>query len=135
MKKMRKNTKNIILGTIICMIVLTSFNNGKIVKAQEYSYSSLLVPDTIYEWDVTTLVTTGMDIIDLVDYAGESLIQGDKLAAKILLNVNDTAMGYPINLTDVDNVWVEFYLNGDNVTTNVRTIKVQRCTAIRFAAS
>ena len=118
---MRNSRKLFFMGTLAVLIVLSTFNTT-LVRGQEYSYSSLLVPNVTYEWEVTAMVATGMDVTDVVDYAGESIKQADILAAKILLNVNDTAMGYPYNLTDINNVWIEFYLNGDNVSTDVSAV-------------
>ena len=119
---MRDSRKIILLGVFFSLIILSSLNSNNIVRGQEYSYSLLLVPDVEYEWDVTTLTVIGSASTSFLDYGDDTISQGDILSAKILLDVNETAIGDPIQLLNVSNVWVEFYLNGENKSTNVYDI-------------
>lgn len=119
---MRDSRKIILLGVFFSLIILSSLNSNNIVRGQEYSYSLLLVPDVEYEWDVTTLTVIGSASTSFLDYGDDTISQGDVLSAKILLDVNETAIGDPIQLLNVSNVWVEFYLNGENKSTNVYDI-------------
>jgi len=101
----------ILLGVFFSLIILSSLNSNNIVRGQEYSNSLLLVPDVTYEWSVTTLIVIGPASTSFLDYGDETISQGDTLAAKILLDVNETAMGDPLQLFNISNVWAELYLN------------------------
>ncbi len=119
---MRNSRKMILLGVFFSLIIVSSLNFNNTVRGQEYSYSLLLVPDGTYEWSVTTLVVVGSASTSFLDYGDETISQGDTLSAKILLDVNETAMGDPLQLLNISNVWIEFYLNGVNKSTNVHDI-------------
>ncbi|MCK5141626.1 MAG: hypothetical protein KAQ70_05485 [Candidatus Heimdallarchaeota archaeon] len=119
---MRNSKKMILLGVFFSLIILSSLNSNNIVRGQEYSYSLLLVPDVTYEWSVTTLSVVGSASTSFLDYGDDTISQGDTLSAEILLDVNETAIGDPIQLLNISNVWVEFYLNGENKSTNVYDI-------------
>ncbi|MHA1551591.1 MAG: hypothetical protein ACTSQC_06575 [Candidatus Heimdallarchaeaceae archaeon] len=119
---MRNSKKMILLGVFFSLIILSSLNSNNIVRGQEYSYSLLLVPDVTYEWSVTTLSVVGSASTSFLDYGDDTISQGDTLSAEILLDVNETAIGDPIQLLNISNVWVEFYLNGENKSTNVDDI-------------
>ncbi|MHA1346363.1 MAG: hypothetical protein ACTSVO_02285 [Candidatus Heimdallarchaeaceae archaeon] len=121
---MRNSRKMILLGVFFSLIVLSSLNSNNIVRGQEYSYSLLLVPDVTYEWNVSTLSVVGSASTSFLDYGDETISQGDTLAAEILLDVNETAIGDPLQLLNISNVWVEFYLNGENVSTNIFDIGI-----------
>lgn len=119
---MRNSKKIILLGVFFSLIILSSLNSNNIVRGQEYSYSLLLVPDVEYEWTVTTLIVVGSASTSFLDYGDDTISQGDMLSAKILLDVNETVIGDPLQLLNISNVWVEFYLNGENKSTNVDDI-------------
>ncbi|MHA1591519.1 MAG: hypothetical protein ACTSUP_03510 [Candidatus Heimdallarchaeaceae archaeon] len=119
---MRNSKKMILLGVFFSLIILSSLNSNNIVRGQEYSYSLLLVPDVTYEWSVNTLSVVGSASTSFLDYGDDTISQGDTLSAEILLDVNETAIGDPIQLLNISNVWVEFYLNGENKSTNVDDI-------------
>ncbi len=119
---MRNSRKMILLGVFFSLIIISSLNSNNIVRGQEYSYSLLLIPDVEYEWSVTTLSVVGSPITSFLDYGDDTISQGDILSAKILLDVNETAIGDPLQLLNISNVWVEFYLNGENKSTNVYDI-------------
>ena len=121
---MRKSKKMILLGVFFSLIILSSLNSNNIVRGQEYSYSLLLVPDVTYDWSVTTLAVVGSDTNAFLDYGDETINQGDTLSAKILLDVNESAIGDPLQLFNTSNVWVEFSLNGVNQSTNVDDIGI-----------
>ncbi len=121
---MRNSRKMILLGVFFSLIILSSLNSNNIVRGQEFSYSLLLVPDVEYEWTVTTLVVIGSASTSFLDYGDETISQGDTLSAKILLDVNETVIGDPLQLLNISNVWVEFYLNGVNKSTNVFDIGI-----------
>ena len=121
---MRNSRKMILLGVFFSLIILSSLNSNNIVRGQEYSYSLLLVPDVTYEWSVTTLVVVGSASTAFLDYGDETISQGDILSAKILLDVNESAIGDPLQLFNISNVWVEFSLNGVNQSTNVDDIGI-----------
>lgn len=119
---MRNSKKMILLGVFFSLIILSSLNSNNIVRGQEYSYSLLLVPDVTYEWSVTTLSVVGSASTLFLDYGDDTISQGDTVSAEILLDVNETAIGDPLQLLNISNVWVEFYLNGENKSTNVEDI-------------
>ncbi|MCK4972262.1 MAG: hypothetical protein KAS52_03020 [Candidatus Heimdallarchaeota archaeon] len=121
---MRNSKKMILLGVFFSLIILSSLNSNNIVRGQEYSYSLLLVPDVTYEWSVTTLAVVGSASTAFLDYGDETISQGDILSAKILLDVNESAIGDPLQLFNISNVWVEFSLNGVNQSTNVDDIGI-----------
>ncbi len=121
---MRNSRKMILLGVFFSLIILSSLNSNNIVRGQEYSYSLLLVPDVTYEWSVTTLAVVGSASTAFLDYGDETISQGDILSAKILLDVNESAIGDPLQLFNISNVWVEFSLNGVNQSTNVDDIGI-----------
>ncbi|MBY8999723.1 MAG: hypothetical protein KGD64_02305 [Candidatus Heimdallarchaeota archaeon] len=121
---MRNSRKMILLGVFFSLIIISSLNSNNIVRGQEYSYSLLLVPDVTYEWDVTTLTVVGAASTSFLDYGVETISQGDTLSAEILLDVNETAIGDPLQLLNISNVWVEFYLNSENVSTNIYDIGI-----------
>lgn len=121
---MRNSKKMILLGVFFSLIILSSLNSNNIVRGQEYSYSLLLVPDVTYDWSVTTLAVVGSDTNAFLDYGDETIHQGDKLTATILLDVNESAIGDPLQLFNTSNVWVEFSLNDVNQSTNVDDIGI-----------
>ncbi len=119
---MRNSRKMILLGVFFSLIIISSLNSNNIVRGQEYSYSLLLVPDVEYEWNVTTLSVVGSASTSFLDYGDDTISQGDTLSAKILSDVNETVIGDPLQLLNISNVWIEFYLNGENKSTNVYDI-------------
>ena len=121
---MRNSRKMILLGIFFSLIIISSLNSNNIVRGQEYSYSLLLIPDVEYEWSVTTLDVVGSASTSFLDYGDDTISQGDILSAKILLDVNETVIGDPLQLLNISNVWVEFYLNGENKSTNVYDIGI-----------
>ena len=119
---MRNSRKMILLGVFFSLIIIGSLNSNNLIRGQEYSYSLLLVPDVTYEWDVTTLSVIGDPFDDFLDYGDDTISQGDKLSAEILLDVNETMVGDPTQVFNLSLVWVEFFLNGDNKSTSVLDI-------------
>lgn len=118
MEKKKFELMTLVLATLLIFSYVTR------TQAQEYEYQSSLLPDVTYEWQITTLVTTGYDNLPYLAFGDDILEQGDKISVKILANVSAITNGDPSQLFNTSNVWIEFYLNGENKTTNINDIGV-----------
>lgn len=116
--------RNKILIALLSVLFLSvAFTNPQI-QGQTYEYLETLIPGATYEWQVTTLTTTGSISTPFLDYGNESLEQGDLFSVKIIDDVNNVTGGDPNELLNPVNTWAEFYLNGIYKTNNTSEIGI-----------
>ena len=116
-----RNKTIIALFSVLFLSVI--FTNPQI-QGQTYEYLSTLLPGATYEWEVTTLTTTGSVGTSFLDYGNESLEQGDLFSVKIIDDVNNITGSDPNQLLNSSNVWGEFYLNGNYKTNDTSEIGI-----------
>ncbi len=114
----RNKTIIVLFSTLFLSVVFTSPQ----IQGQTYEYLPTLMPGATYEWQVTTLATTGSVSTSFLDYGNETLKQGDIFSVKIIDDINNVTGGNPSELLNPANIWAEFYLNGNYKTNDTSEI-------------
>jgi len=119
-----QNFRNKIIIAFLSILFLSVIFTSPQIQGQTYEYLSTLTPGTTYEWQVTTLSTTGSVGTSFLVYGNESLEQGDLFSVKIIDDINNVTGGNPNELLNPLNVWAEFYLNGVYKTNDTSEIGI-----------
>ncbi len=118
------NFRNKIIIALFSVLFLSVVFTSPQIQGQTYEYLSTLMPGATYEWQVTTLLTTGSVSTSFLVYGNESLEQGDLFSVKIIDDVNNVTGGDPNELLNPLNTWAEFYLNGNYKTNDTSEIGI-----------
>ena len=98
---------------VLGLLVLTSISKTNTVQGQEYSYPSELTVGASYEWEVVELSTLGSVNTNFLNFGDDTLKKGDKFSITLLDSINNVTNGTTSELLDPENIWAEFYLNGE----------------------
>lgn len=98
---------------VLGLLVLTSISKTNTVQGQEYSYPSELTVGASYEWEVVELSTLGSVNTNFLNFGDDTLKKGDKFTITLLDSINNVTNGTTSELLDPENIWAEFYLNGE----------------------
>ncbi|MCE7740662.1 MAG: hypothetical protein KAU62_16250 [Candidatus Heimdallarchaeota archaeon] len=110
---MKRTKIKLTIVMVLGLLVLTSISKTNTVQGQEYSYPSELTVGASYEWEVVELSTLGSVNTNFLNFGDDTLKKGDKFSITLLDSINNVTNGTTSELLDPENIWAEFYLNGE----------------------
>ena len=110
---MKRTKIKLTIVMVLGLLVLTSISKTNTVQGQEYSYPSELTVGASYEWEVVELSTLGSVNTNFLNFGDDTLKKGDKFTITLLDSINNVTNGTTSELLDPENIWAEFYLNGE----------------------
>jgi len=119
MKKLEIKFINITF--LILLLVLTSAN---LASGQDYAFPSEFEIGATYDWKVKDLKTSGPVSTPYLNFGGEPLSKGDVISVKLIQNINILTNGSYLELLEPNNIWAEFYLNGEFMTNVTEDIEI-----------
>jgi len=110
---MKRTKIKLTIVMVLGLLVLTSISKTNTVQGQEYSYPSELTVGASYEWEVEELGTLGSVNTNFLNFGDDTLKKGDKFSITLLDSINNVTNGTTSELLEPENIWAEFYLNGE----------------------